>query len=406
MRNPFTWLRYFRFALAILVLVVSVASGIPIGSGQEQGDSFSAFSRLVSGVADFAENTATGNGGDEEVLGEIVDEPIGTGGQTGSVATETPGSPSGVGGVIGGGESLGPDGDAITPVAPLPTSATGEPTSVAAAPTATTPASPQSSAQPSEAPSATTAPTPTVPARPTQTPSPDVIRLDDPVLQFLPEINSASSATGVPASIVAGIVRVESNGDPNLIANGSRIGLTGVSQAGLANQGVAPSSWNDPAANLLAGAGALAELYGGTGSWDAALEAYFGGTCDVTGACPGDYRYAVQAWSNYYSAAVSNPGGSGFAVLAVTWTAPPLAPYQGASLRPIPLPPGVAAPTPTPQPTQAPSPTPPPSATAEPTGEVIAPPTDVPTEPVVLPTEPPTPTIAPTATEIPTPLPQ
>ena len=51
---------------------------------------------------------------------------------------------------------------------------------------------------------------------------------------------------------------MESNGDPNLIANGSRIGLTGVSATGLASQGVAPSAGNDPAANLLAGASVLA----------------------------------------------------------------------------------------------------------------------------------------------------
>lgn len=402
MSNPFNWLRYIRLALAMLVLVVSVASGIPIGIGQGQGDPISALTRLVGGVADLAENAASGSGEGAEVLGEIVDEPVGAVGQPGGVATETPGGSLGVGGVIGGGESIGPDGDAVTPVAPQPTLAPGEPTPVVTAPTATTPARPQPSAQPSPAPSPTTAPSPTVTAQPTQTPSPGAIRLDEPVLRFLPEINAASNATGVPASILAGVVRVESNGDPNLIANGSRIGLTGVTQAGLTNQGVVPSSWNDPAANLLAGAGTLTGMSGSTGSWDAALERYFGASCDATGACPGEYRYAVQAWSNYYAAAVSNPGGSGFAVLATTWTPPPLAPYQGASLRPIPLPPGVAAPTPTPQPTEVPSPTTPPTSTAEPTSEVNDPPTEVPTEPLMPPTEPPTPTVAPTATQTPT----
>ncbi len=229
-----------------------------------------------------------------------------------------------------------------------------------------------------------------------------MVRLDEPVLRFLPEINAAAGATGVPASILAGVVRVESNGDPNLIANGSRIGLTGVTEAFLSNQGLAPSSWNDPAANLLAGANALSGLYGSTGSWDAALEAYFGDDCDATSVCAGEYRYAVQAWSNYYTGAVSNPGGSGFTVLPQTWSIPAAAPYQGTSPRPIPLPPGVVAPTPTVQPTEVPTPTMPPTATTEVSEAGVATVTEAPTETAAPPTEPPTATVAPTSTPNPT----
>lgn len=398
MSNPFNWLRIFRLAVAFLVLVVSIASGVPSGIGQGQGDPITALTRLVEGVADFAESASSGNGEGAVVPVEIVDEPLGVVVLPGDAGTETPGGSSGVGGVLGGGESIGPDGGAVTPVAPLPTVAPSEPTTVPAAPTATTPANPLPSSRPSPTPSPTTEPSATVTAQPTTAPEPDAIRLDDPVLRFLPEITAASAATGVLASILAGVVRVESNGDPNLIANGSRIGLTGVTQAELANQGVAPSSWNDPAVNLVAGAGVLMGIYGSTGSWDAALESYFG-ACDTSGACPGDYRYAVHAWSDYYAAAIHNPSHSGFAVLASTWTPLPLAPYQGESLRPIPLPPGVAAPTPTPQSAETPSPTALPTATAEPSSEDDASPTEVPTEPVVLPAEPPTPTIAPSPTQ-------
>ena len=394
------------------MVVVSVASGIPLGSRQGQADAFGALTRLFGGVADFVETASTGDSEREGVLGEIVDEPIGTAGQLGGVVQETPVVAGGVGGspggVLGGGESIGPDDGDVTPVASGPLPSPGNPppenpVTEEPAPTATSSVNPVPPASPRPSPSPTPSPSPSPPAAPTPTvpaptPEPGPIRLDEPVLRFLPEINAAAAAAGVPVSILAGVVRVESNGDPNLIANGTRIGLTGVSESVLASQGFAPNMGNEPAANLLAGAGALAGLYSNTGSWDAALELYFGDACDASGVCAGDYRYAVQAWANYYAGAVSNPGGSGIPLLPPTWSVPAVAPYQGASPRPIPLPPGVAAPTPIPQPTEEPTPTVPPTATLEVSEASAATLTEAPTEspmPTAEPTSTPSPTIAP-----------
>lgn len=373
MSNPFNWLRLIRIALSVFVVIISVASGIPVGTNRGQTDPFELLTRLAGGVAEFAEDGTSRNGEGDGVLGEIVDEPIGAVGEPGAVLPPSSGGSAGVGGVLGGGESLGPNGSPVTPVATVPpTVPAGGPVNVpptdGTRPTATAPADPDPSPAPQTSPlpspsltpgrpTPSPPPTPTISASPAPLPTPAEIRLDEPVLRFLPEISAAGNATGVPASILAGVVRVESNGDPNVIANGRRFGLTGVSDAALVNLGIPTSSWHDPASNILAGASVLAGLHATTGSWDLALEAYFGGECDATGVCPAEYRYAVLAWSNYYAGAVSSAAGGGFAALPPTWTAPALAPYHGASIRPIPLPPGVAAPTPTPAPTEPPTPT-------------------------------------------------
>src|SRR5215218_8413014 len=47
------------------------------------------------------------------------------------------------------------------------------------------------------------------------TPAADTVgRLDDPVLRWLPEIAAATAATGTPGSLIAGVMRLESGGDP------------------------------------------------------------------------------------------------------------------------------------------------------------------------------------------------
>src|SRR5262245_41210800 len=45
-----------------------------------------------------------------------------------------------------------------------------------------------------------------------------VPRLDDPVLRWLPEIMTASKKWGVPPEILAGIIRIESQGEPGPIS--------------------------------------------------------------------------------------------------------------------------------------------------------------------------------------------
>ena len=50
--NPFDWLRLIRLALAVLVFVVSVAGGIPLGTQHRQTDAFGSFTRLIGGIAD------------------------------------------------------------------------------------------------------------------------------------------------------------------------------------------------------------------------------------------------------------------------------------------------------------------------------------------------------------------
>ncbi len=393
MTNPFNWLRIVRVVVSLLFGLLAVLGGLPVGFGSGPTSPVSIISALIDDASGTLTDSDTG-GGDVivEFLAEIVDLPAGDTSPP-PPAVNPPEPPGGAGGVLGGGVSSGPDGTS-TPI--VVATATQSP-SIATAPAAST-QTPRPTMTPAVAPTATAPPRPTSTAAVARsTPVTVEIRLDDAVLRFLPELRVAASETGVPTEILAGVVRVESNGDPNLIAAGRGRGMTGVSEADLSAQGVPMDVWHDPSTNLTAGGRVLATLFAQTGSWDGALERYFGANCDSSGTCSGAYRYAVLAWAQYYGPAIASPNGGGFQLLPASWTAPGVAPYAGASPRPLPLPPGVAAPTATPQATATPVAT----ATQPATATVV--PTPSPTMTAVPPTE--TPTPAPTETETPTEMP-
>lgn len=220
-------------------------------------------------------------------------------------------------------------------------------------------------------------------------------RLGDPVLQWLPEITKASAKTGTPISLIAGIMRIESGGDPTTVSPQGAQGLMQVMPDELGTQGIPSDKWLDPPVNILAGAVILAQRSGG--GWEAAAAYYFGIGCDYYGTCTYGYAVAVLGWANAYAALLGDPYS-----------------YDVSLIPDVP-----ASPTPTPTPTTeatavGASPTATPSSTAAAGGSPTVVPTDAPTsaatnQPTRQPTATPTdqPTTAPTATptEVPTDVP-
>jgi hypothetical protein len=239
---------------------------------------------------------------------------------------------------------------------------------------------------------------------PTPTPTPTeepkkkgVPRLDDSVLRWLPEIMTSSAESGTPPELIAGVMRLESNGDPNIISPAGARGMMQILPEGLIGMGVPESLWHDPASNIRAGAFGLAQRAAAQGSWEGGVAAYFGFGCDVFGTCTEVYVQVAFSWAAFYAPAIADPYNSGYAILPDDWLPPPIAPYVEAA------PPKVETPTST-TPTPGSSVTPTETATPTPgSGEETTPtdvPTDVPTElPTDVPTEAPTeipPTVAPT----------
>src|SRR6478752_5480333 len=193
---------------------------------------------------------------------------------------------------------------------------------------------------------------------PTPTPIPVQIRYDDPVLRWLPEMTNASVVSGVPVALLAAVMRIESEGDPNIISPAGARGLMQIMPVELAGQGIPEGSWHDPATNITAGAWELVERLKDYGSWNGAVGAYFGFGCDVFGTCTATYVAVVFSWASYYYTAVHDPLNSGFPMLGPDWNPPAIAPFVEA-----------APPTPATPPSSPPKPssTPKPSASATPT---------------------------------------
>jgi hypothetical protein len=236
----------------------------------------------------------------------------------------------------------------------------------------------------------TATPTPqataTTVASPTATAPAGPPRLDDPVLRWLPEVMTAANATGVPPELIAAIMRVESQGNPNIISPAGARGLMQIMPDELSAQGIPFDAWHDPATNIMAGAVILLQRSGS--GWDGAAASYFGYGCDVFGTCTETYVSVVLGWMAYYAPVIANPYSSGFGILGPDWIPPAIDPFVEAA-PPTPEPPPTATPTP------AATSTPPVTPTATSTTETPAS-TEIPTTP---PTEVP-PTDVP-ATEIP-----
>jgi hypothetical protein len=192
-------------------------------------------------------------------------------------------------------------------------------------------------------------------------------------------------------------MRLESNGNPNIISPAGARGQMQIMPSNLAAMGVPENLWHDPATNIMAGGQFLASRAAEQGSWEGAVGAYFGFGCDVFGTCTEVYISVAMGWANYYLPAIEDPLNSGFAVLPADWVAPPINPFVEAAPPKIETPPA-ATPTPSPSPTSTPVPGETPTVPGEtpvptevPSIEPTPIPTDVPTEvPTEIPTDVPT----------------
>lgn len=128
----------------------------------------------------------------------------------------------------------------------------------------------------------------------------------DAVLQWLPQIESASAATGVPAEYIAAVIRVESGGDPNAVSSAGAIGLMQVMPAEFQGQGISEDLWYDPATNIMAGSTEIGKFLSSTGSIEQALASYFGSGCDSTGTCTDGYISTVLSYAAAYAAAIGS----------------------------------------------------------------------------------------------------
>lgn len=133
---------------------------------------------------------------------------------------------------------------------------------------------------------------------PPVTPMPQ--RPDDPVLRWLPEILAAAGQTGVSPALIAGVIQTESQGDPASTSPHGARGLMQVMPDHLVAQGVREEVWDDPAANILAGAWLLKwniDQYGT--EWDG-IAHYFGIGCDGYN-CTDGYVRLVLDWKAHYA---------------------------------------------------------------------------------------------------------
>jgi cell division septation protein DedD len=224
-------------------------------------------------------------------------------------------------------------------------------------------------------------------------------RLDDPVLQWLPEITKASTETGTPISLIAGIMRIESNGDETITSPQRAQGLMQIMPDELQTQGIPQEMWLDPPTNVMAGAVILAQRSGN--GWESAAAYYFGIGCDYYGTCTYGYAVAVIGWANAYAELLGD--GMWYDIDRI----PDVPDSRDPTPTPTDTPEASATPTGTAGATETPGTPGEPTATpsAEPSEEPSAEPTEAPTdEPTAVPTEEPTdvPTEEPTEEPAPT----
>jgi len=188
-------------------------------------------------------------------------------------------------------------------------------------------------------PDATATPDPTGTETPSPTPPMVGLRLDDPVLRFLPELQSASDQTGVPVALLAAIVQVTSGGDPNVIVDGDKFGLLYVSEDAFQDREIDPALYNDPATNLLVGAQEIAELASRSGRFDLALTRYLGSFTDAFGATTRDYVEAILLFTDFFAELLADPAVGGLLVLPEPFVMPVLAPFDDLEPGPLVFPP-------------------------------------------------------------------
>ena len=136
---------------------------------------------------------------------------------------------------------------------------------------------------------------------------PTVVRFDEPVLFWLPEIRVATEETGVSPSLIAGVIRVESQGIP---LSESPVGAQGLMQMmpfQLVAQGIPKHQWSHPMTNITAGARLLKWNIEQQGThWDGVAH-YFGIGCDGF-SCTDAYVGDVLRWEAHYAPLIVAPG--------------------------------------------------------------------------------------------------
>jgi hypothetical protein len=135
-------------------------------------------------------------------------------------------------------------------------------------------------------------------------------RFDEPVLYWLPEILAAAEETGVSPSLVAGLIRVESNGIAHVRSPVGAQGLMQVMPVHFVEQGIAESQLTDPATNIRIGTRVLSWNIEQHGThWDG-IAHYFGIGCDVN-MCTDTYVRQVLAWEAHYAPIIADPHAAG-----------------------------------------------------------------------------------------------
>jgi soluble lytic murein transglycosylase-like protein len=122
--------------------------------------------------------------------------------------------------------------------------------------------------------------------------NPDVMQWSDYILR-------ASSWSGVPAYLLAGLIDVESGGDRWLVSDAGALGLTQIMPWWFDDLGVDLDRWPEPDVNVELGSTILAQMYDGD-DWSGALASYFGNGCDDYGSCTDDYVAMVLSRASVY----------------------------------------------------------------------------------------------------------
>jgi murein DD-endopeptidase MepM/ murein hydrolase activator NlpD len=122
------------------------------------------------------------------------------------------------------------------------------------------------------------------------------------VIRWKSLIDTAAKAHGVPSALIAAIMAVESSGNPNAVSPAGAQGLMQIMPDQLTRLGVPQNMWQDPAANIDAGARYLAESLGNSGTIQSAAARYFGDGCDALGTCTTEYVNRVLVLYVYFDA--------------------------------------------------------------------------------------------------------
>ncbi|MBX3072205.1 MAG: SH3 domain-containing protein [Thermomicrobiales bacterium] len=161
---------------------------------------------------------------------------------------------------------------------------------------------------------------------PTEAAPASPVRLDDAVLRWLPEIQSASQSTGLPADVLAAVIWYSSGGDAGLVSANGSIGLMQLTGAEFDALGIGGGR-HDPATNISTGALLLAALRNSTGSIEGALAAYYGDGCSPDSVCASGFVTAVLTQAAAYQPLLSDPGAATVGQLPPGWTLS-VTPYQ------------------------------------------------------------------------------